>query len=234
MNEVNSKLIYRNDSKDWFYKVKIVEETNSNDILSTEDELEEKEKVMDINIKKFLDQQVYIYEVLLQDMKKDLVVTLKNSQKYVFIELPAFKIPACTFKLVYELQMMGFIPVIVNPELNQQIIHNPNLLYQLVRYGALTQVGGASISGKLGRKTQVLSLQFIKNHLAHFVADDDTEFSNHKAYLNKSYKKIRKKYGEQTGSNLLKNSHKLIEGGKVDSLEPTRFKKRTLWNKWVG
>ena len=62
--------------------------------------------------------------------------------------------------------------MIVHPERNQEIIERSDLLYQLVKKGALTQVTAASVCGDFGKKIKNFTLQLIENNLTHFIASD--------------------------------------------------------------
>ncbi|MEH7335238.1 CpsB/CapC family capsule biosynthesis tyrosine phosphatase [Neobacillus drentensis] len=75
-------------------------------------------------------------------------------------------------KLFFELHIKGIIPIIVHPEKIRRLIEQPDLLYKLVKNGALTQVAAASIQGALGKQIKKFSLQLVESNLTHFIASD--------------------------------------------------------------
>ncbi|WP_241494692.1 CpsB/CapC family capsule biosynthesis tyrosine phosphatase [Bacillus coahuilensis] len=73
------------------------------------------------------------------------------SQPYLFMEFHRATVPAYAERLIYEIQLAGYSPVILNPERNVEFIQNPNRLYQLVKNGALAQISAESILGNNGK-----------------------------------------------------------------------------------
>ena len=90
----------------------------------------------------------------------------------ILVEFPSNYIPRYTEKLFYDLLVKGYSPIIAHPELNNEIVKNPERLYQLIKNGAFSQVTAASVAGVYGRKIQNLSLQMIENQLTHFIGSD--------------------------------------------------------------
>jgi protein-tyrosine phosphatase len=114
-------------------------------------------------------QETRIYGEMLAGYEQDEILPIDNTQ-YVLVEFSSTHVPRYTEKLFYDLQTKGLIPVIVHPERNQEIIERPEVLYQLVKKGALTQVTAASISGDFGKKIKNFSMQLIEANLTHFIA----------------------------------------------------------------
>ncbi|WLR49118.1 tyrosine protein phosphatase [Halobacillus litoralis] len=82
---------------------------------------------------------------------KDEVLPINQNSGYVFLELPNHDLPHYTNQVMYDIQMLGYKPVLVHPERNKTLREQPNELYNFVRNGAITLVSAASIAGKLGR-----------------------------------------------------------------------------------
>ncbi|SLL33518.1 Tyrosine-protein phosphatase YwqE [Mycobacteroides abscessus subsp. abscessus] len=116
-------------------------------------------------------QEVRIYGEVLEDYYKEEILTL-NHTKYLFIEFPSSSVPRYAERLLYELQTEGIIPIIVHPERNKELQEKPELLYQFVKNGALTQVTASSVAGYFGKNVKKFSEQLIEHNLTHFVASD--------------------------------------------------------------
>ncbi|EIU0339829.1 tyrosine-protein phosphatase [Staphylococcus pseudintermedius] len=128
-------------------------------------------EIQKLGISLYPGQEVRISGDMIQGIKQGTVIGLNNS-KYILIEFPSNEVPHYTKLLFFELQQHGYIPVIAHPERNKVIVKNPDILYELISNGALSQLTAGSILGTFGKKIKKLSLQFIKCNLAHAIASD--------------------------------------------------------------
>ena len=99
-------------------------------------------------------QEPRIYGEIIDDYRKGEILTLNDDGKYLFVELPSDHVPYYTEQLLFEIQLAGLVPIIVHPERNRDFLERPELLYQLVKKGALTQVTAASLAGFFGKKSK--------------------------------------------------------------------------------
>lgn len=171
-------------------------------------------------------QEPRIYGEILEDYEIDKVLTLNNSGKYLFIELPSNHVPRYTERLLYDIQMNDITPIIVHPERNQEIIENPNVLYNLVEKGTLTQVTASSVTGDLGKKIKKFSHQLIESNLTHFVASDAHNVTSRNFKLASAYAEIEKQYGIQMVYLLRENAELLVEGKTVFKDIPGRVRRK--------
>ncbi|MFS1511038.1 tyrosine-protein phosphatase [Chengkuizengella sp. SCS-71B] len=246
MIDINSRFLAEMDYN-WFWKLKRLkkaEQRGITHVVSThhfniDHQLSKKENILEViselngsvqregmNIKILAGHQVLIYEDVVEDYKKNLVLSLNNEHQYIFISFPLTHIPPYTRRVIYELQMLGLKPIIVLPERNPVILENPNILYQLVWNGSFTQIGASSITGKFGKNIQKLALQFIAQQLTHFVATDEDEFDD----LIQSYQKIQQEFGASTRYKMLENANKLANNRLFISEEPVKLTRQKWWN----
>ncbi|MFJ5759277.1 tyrosine-protein phosphatase [Neobacillus sp. NPDC093182] len=153
-----------------------------------------------------------------------------NHTPYILVEFPSNHVPRYTEKLFYDLQVNGLIPVIVHPERNQEIIEHPELLYQLVKKGALTQITAASVCGDFGKKIKNFSLQLVEANLTHFMASDAHNITNRTFKMSEAFGTIEKKYGNELVYYFEENAALLIEGHSVYKEDPERIKKKKIFN----
>jgi protein-tyrosine phosphatase len=66
----------------------------------------------------------------------------------------------------------GLIPIISHPERNAMMTQTPEILYELIRHGAIAQVTAQSLTGEFGRKTQKAAESFLRRGLVHLIASD--------------------------------------------------------------
>jgi protein-tyrosine phosphatase len=173
-------------------------------------------------------QEPRIYGEILEDYENGKILTLNDSGKYLFIELPSNHVPRYTERLLYDIQMKEITPIIVHPERNQEIIENPDKLYQLVEKGALTQVTASSITGDFGKKIKKFSMQLIESNLTHFIASDAHNVESRKFRMNQAFGDVDKQFGRQAVYMFQENAELLVNGDTVYKNAPEKVKKRKL------
>jgi protein-tyrosine phosphatase len=173
-------------------------------------------------------QETRIYGEILGDLDAGEILTLGNQGKYLFIEFPSNHVPRYTDQLFYDMLLRGITPIIVHPERNAELIENPELLYQFVKKGALTQVTASSLVGKFGKNIQKFSLQLIDANLTHFVASDAHNISTRGFHISEALDVIEKKHSLDTLYWLIENSALLAEGKSIYKEVPKRISKRKL------
>jgi protein-tyrosine phosphatase len=171
-------------------------------------------------------QEVRIHGEMIQGYEMGEILPVNHSS-YVLVEFPSNHVPRYTEKLFYDLQMKGLVPVIVHPERNQEIIERPELLYTLVKKGALTQVTAASVSGDFGKKIKTFSLRLIEANLTHFIASDAHNVKSRGFKMREAFRVIEKSYGMDIVFMFEENATLLIDGMHVyrEDPEPIRRKK---------
>lgn len=170
-------------------------------------------------------QECRIFGELLEDYRKDEILTLSNTS-FLFIEFPTSNVPRYAEKLFYEIQMEGLTPIIVHPERNKEIIENPNVLYNFIKNGALSQVTAGSIAGYFGKSIQKFSKQLIEHNLTHFLASDAHNIHNRSFKMNEGYNVIEKEFGVEFIYMLQDNSEMLISDKSIYREVPEKIVKR--------
>lgn len=171
-------------------------------------------------------QETRIYGEILDDYQKGEILTLNNGGKYLFVELPSDHVPMYAEQLLFEIQLEGLVPIIVHPERNRGFIERPELLFQLVKKGALTQVTGASLAGFFGKKIKKFSLQMVEANLTHFVASDAHNMINRSFKMTEAFAVLDNEFGDDTVYMFKENAALLVEGQNVYRDVPNRIKKK--------
>ncbi len=170
-------------------------------------------------------QEIRIFGEILEDHQKGEILTLNNSD-YIFIEFPSSSVPRYSEKLLYDIQLEGFKPIIVHPERNKELLENPTLLYNLVKNGTLTQVTAGSISGYFGKTIKKFSQQLIESNLTHFVASDAHNIHNRSFKLQEAFEYIENKMGKDYVHLFTENCESLITNQSVYREIPEPIKKK--------
>ena len=171
-------------------------------------------------------QEPRIYGELIEDYQKDEILTLNNGGKYVMIELPSSQVPRYTEQLLFDIQLQGLNPIIVHPERNAQIMEQPDILYNFVKKGALTQVTASSVTGHFGKKIQKFSNQLIEANLTHFIASDAHNVNGRTFRLSEAYDLIENQYGVDMIYFFTENAQYLVDRQMVDRGEPEKVRRK--------
>jgi protein-tyrosine phosphatase len=169
-------------------------------------------------------QETRIYGEIAEGLEAKEILPIHQHTPYILIELPSATIPKYTKQLLYDLQLQGYKPIIVHPERNRAILDDPNLLYEIVKGGTLTQVTAASLLGKFGKKVQQLSFKLIDSNLCHFVASDAHNISNRTFVLREAYSLLEEEYGPGLVIQMQENAEEVINGRNIVGDVPERVK----------
>lgn len=173
-------------------------------------------------------QEIRIYGEIVEDYDFGKLLPLAETS-YLFIELPSGHVPRFTERVLFDVQMKGLTPIIVHPERNQEIIQNPDLLYQFVNNGALTQITASGLTGHFGKNIKKFTHQLIEADLTHFIASDAHNVTTRSTKMAEAFAIVEQKYGMDTVFYLKENAELLAGGKRVYKEIPNRVQKKKLW-----
>lgn len=173
-------------------------------------------------------QELRIHLELFHSIEMGEVLTLDNDGKYLLLELPSAEVPNYTREIVYELLIRGIQPIIVHPERNKSFMKSPNLLFEIVQEGALTQLTSGSIIGQFGKKIKAFAEKIIEHQLAHFIATDAHNTHSRGFSLYEAYETISRKSEIGVTSFLKENANLLLLKEEVKREQPIPFRKKVL------
>jgi protein-tyrosine phosphatase len=199
-----------------------------NEILLAVENLNKKLQEDSIPVTILPGQETRIMGDIVERLSED-VLPLNETSKYVFIELPSNHVPHFTGQLLFDIQLVGYTPIIVHPERNSLLMHSPDKLYEMVKNGALTQVTASSVCGKFGKKIQKFTMDLLETNLTHFVASDAHNTTSRGFYLKEAYDKIQKSFDNRMVFNLLENTELLLEGKAIIGDQPYRVKQKRIF-----
>ncbi|WP_125574524.1 tyrosine-protein phosphatase [Levilactobacillus huananensis] len=176
----------------------------------------------EIPLKVFPGQEVRINGDLLTALDQDDILFADEGRRYLMLEFPDDDVPSYTSNMVYELMQRGIIPVIVHPERNTKIMKQPNLLYELLSRGCLSQITAGSYVGIFGHKVQKFSKQLIQSGQVYIFASDAHNLPNRKYEMTNAFAKLGNEFGNDYVSRFNENAKKIING---DDLLPNNFSK---------
>lgn len=170
-----------------------------------------------INIEIRPGQEVHINGNLLDAIENDdILYTSNQGQRYLMLELPHNEVPKYTSDMIFEIKLNGIIPIIVHPERNLGIMNNPDILYDLVEQGCLTQITATSYVGGFGSKIQKFTEQIIDAKLGFMFSSDAHNLSGRRFRVEEAYTKLSKEKGKVITQAYMDNAQKVWDGKSID------------------
>jgi len=168
-----------------------------------------------IPLKVFPGQEVRINGDLLTALDQDDILFADEGGRYLMLEFPDDDVPSYTSTMIYELMQRGIIPIIVHPERNKKIMEQPDILYDLLNEGCLSQITASSYVGIFGHKVQKFSKQLIRTGQAYVFASDAHDLPNRKYEMNNAFKKLEVEYGNSYVKRFENNAKNIINGEEI-------------------
>ena len=132
---------------------------------------------------------------MVEGLENNEILPLNEDSGYVFVEFPSDHVPRYSKRLLFDIQVAGYKPVIVHPERNQTIIQHPNILFEMVEKGAFTQITAASLVGKFGKKIKKFTHQLIEANLTHLIASDAHNTTTRGFCMRDAFAELEENYG---------------------------------------
>ncbi|MGI2238121.1 capsular biosynthesis protein [Staphylococcus cohnii] len=190
--------------------------------------LKQNEDVQKLNINFYAGQEIRVTDKVIDDINNGNIEGINNSN-YLLLEFPSNEVPHYTKQLFYELQTMGYIPIIAHPERNKAIVQNLDLLYELINGGALSQLTTSSLLGEFGSNVKRTSLKIIDNNLAHFIASDAHSATTRPFVMKQLFKERKLKAYYEEFQNYIENGKLVINNERISKQIPTQEYKQKKW-----
>ena len=177
-----------------------------------------------LELKVYPGAEVFIYPSLVEDYEKGLVPTI-NEGRYIFLELPLDRIPVYTEELLYNLKTAGTEIVLCHPERYQELMKDPNILYNWVKEGIYGQLNTGSILGDFGERVKKTAELLLENNLVHLIGSDLHSLDRRRQNLRDGLE-IISGFNENLVDFFLENNRRIINNEKLLRNEPNYYEKR--------
>jgi protein-tyrosine phosphatase len=168
-----------------------------------------------MNIDIYPGQEVFLDKHTVEMYKNGCIRGL-NGSRYLLVEMPMQDYEVSLLDIVYELRLLGAVPVIAHPERYTYIIDNAKVINSFVEEGCLFQINTGSIMGIFGKPVQKTAKVLIENGLCNFVASD--AHTNHKRCtgLSNAFEIVRRISGT-AADNAARNAGLVLMDGDIES-----------------
>ncbi len=153
--------------------------------------------------------------------------TINDTGNFILLELPSQTIPKKGVKdEIFALKLNGITPIITHPERNAIIQHDPEILYEFISMGALSQVTAMSLTGDFGMRVKHSTEILLKYRLAHIIASDAHSSDNRPPVLSRAVENAAEILGnnEEAERMVTEVPSAIVSGKMPDIPEPTHAK----------
>jgi protein-tyrosine phosphatase len=161
-----------------------------------------------------------------------------NSGRYMLVELPAAHIPSFADDFFFTLQARGITPILAHPERHPDLGKNPEILAEWINRGVLSQINGASITGRMGERVMATAELFLANKMVHILGSDAHQVQNRNTNLTAAVARMNQLIGAKATEDILVlNPDNILFSRDVDIPEVGEIKKNDKHNgimKWVA
>lgn len=171
-------------------------------------------------------QEVRLSADIMKRIAQNEILFADLSNKYILIEFPSMEVPMFAHRALFELCANGYVPIIVHPERNSQIIKNPNLMIPFIEMGCLAQLTCASYVGQFGKEIQKVSKIMIEHGMVHLLASDAHNLEGRNFFTKEAYEKLEKEFGNDTYDDFKYVAKAVVNGDKIDVESPREYKKK--------
>lgn len=201
------------------------------DIIRLTKEFQKQINVHNIPLTVFPGQEVRINGQLLDALDEDDILFADTSNRYLMLEFPDDDVTHYTNQMIFDLQQRGITPVIVHPERNTKIMAEPDLIYQLLEKGCLSQITASSYVGTFGKKVESFSRRLIEAGQGYVFASDAHNLPGRKYEMRQAFKKMKREFGQKLVDQYQQNAKSIINGENVplNNLQVLKKKRKRFW-----
>lgn len=187
-------------------------------------------KESNIPLEVFPGAEVHISHNLINEIRKNRKHLVLNQSSYMFVEFPVNHVYSRIKRLFSDLKHEEIIPIITHPERNSVFIYNPNLLYELISAGALSQANSGSLNGVYGKDVEEAAFRFLELNLVHFIASDCHNTDTIPPILSEASLKVAESFGEEKAIALVRDNPQAVFYNKSlpfypDPIKPKKARK---------
>ncbi|MDQ0206838.1 tyrosine-protein phosphatase [Alkalicoccobacillus murimartini] len=170
-------------------------------------------------------QRVHLDDDLAKAYERGDILTLNDSQ-YMLIALGGETLHPRISDILYNLQLVGVRPILAHPERHKEIIEQPEMLYKLVKAGALAQLNASSFTGRVSGYTRKFSEQLIENRLVHFLMSSSLNSKSRSSDFLKAFHTLERQNDGSNAQFFEQNADRLIKDYNIYVDPPIRVKKK--------
>ncbi len=135
-----------------------------------------------------------------------------NNSNYVLIEFPLTHLPAEAGRVIFDLRVNGYRPIIAHPERIPNVIEHPELIEALLDDQVYVQITAASPTGRFGPGPKKCARYLLENGLVDFLGSDGHSSEFRKPRLSEGLAAIEKIIGRTEALKLVNDNPAAVLG----------------------
>jgi len=201
------------------------------DVCKKVEDLNELARENDINIKILPGQEIFL-DKYSSDLYKEGKIGAINKSKYMLVETSLIgSRPKDLMDNIYELKLLGIVPIIAHPERYEFIIEDNTEVNDFIKEGCLIQITSTSITGGFGKEVKKTAENLIRNGMCNFIGSDAHTTGRRCTKIREALEEI-KNMNKEVYKNIDKNSMALVNDEKLDIKMELIKKKKKLFPFW--
>jgi protein-tyrosine phosphatase len=164
--------------------------------------------------------EVYFTADVVDRARRGELMTIGDRGRYVLLELPYQQVPIHVDETIFQLRLHGLTPLMAHPERVAYYLEDFDRVAASVRLGALTQVTGASVTGRFGSKAREFARRMLEKNLVHVLSSDAHDVRHRPPSLSEAVRAAGRLVGSETARRLVEdNPRAILEGREVETRE---------------
>lgn len=182
-----------------------------------------------IEVQLYAGAEVHLCPHIIKRIETGEAGTINNARKYMLLEFPVQTIPGGVKHEIFALKLNGITPILTHPERNAMIQQDPDILYELVSMGALSQVTAMSLTGEFGAFARRSAEVLLRHRLVHIIASDAHSCDRRPPVLSHAVEYAAEILGsyEEAERMVTEVPAAILSGNKPDIAAPIREKHRS-------
>ncbi|MDH3346980.1 MAG: hypothetical protein OEM02_02610 [Desulfobulbaceae bacterium] len=152
---------------------------------------------------------------IFSDQAEECLSATIGSTSYILVEFPMSYLPASTWNDITLLIDHGLRPIIAHPERNVAILHNPNLLFDLLGDNISVQVTAGSLTGEFGPSVRECAFYLLQQGIVDFIASDAHSTIHRIPQLSVAVNKAARIVGKDRATAMVTKNPQLVLDNKI-------------------
>lgn len=164
--------------------------------------------------------EVYFTADVVDRARRGELMTIGDRGRYVLLELPYQQVPIHVDETIFQLRLNGLTPLMAHPERVAYYLEDFDRVAASVRLGALTQVTGASVTGRFGSKAREFAQRMLEKNLVHVLSSDAHDVRHRPPSLSEAVRAAGRLVGSEQARRLVEdNPRAILEGREMEMRE---------------
>jgi protein-tyrosine phosphatase len=165
--------------------------------------------------------EVYYTADVVDRARRGELMTIGDRARYVLLELPYQQVPMHVDETIFQLRLLGLTPLMAHPERVAYYLEDFDRVAESVRVGALTQVTGASLTGRFGSKARDFAHRMLERNLVHVLSSDAHDVRHRPPAMSEAVQAAGRLVGLEAARRLVEdNPRAILEGREIQTPEP--------------